>query len=111
MEAQATPFLLGENKIPLSAALFKDDAIVLKGLKSDQVLLKSDATPHGLRFFIKGWPDLGIWAAPNAPFVCIEPWQGHADPVTTDQQLLHKEGILQLPGGSHWEKSWKVELF
>jgi len=111
LKAEATPFLLEEQLVPLSHGLFADDAIVLKGLHSDTVSLKSHTTPHGLHFRIKGWPDLGIWAALNAPFVCIEPWQGHADYINHDQQLLHKEGMVELPGGGYWERSWKVDLF
>lgn len=108
---ESAPFLSGEQKVPLKHELFAEDAIVLHGLRSDTVTLKSDVDGHGLHFSIKGWPDLGIWAAPGAPFVCIEPWQGHADYVNHDQQLVHKEGVVELPAGDQWARSWKVELF
>jgi galactose mutarotase-like enzyme len=111
LEAEATPFLQDSQKITLTHELFAADAIVLKGLHSDTVTLKSDVSGHGLRFRIKDWPDLGIWAAPQAPFVCIEPWQGHADYVNHDRQLLHKEGMVELAASGEWARSWKVELF
>jgi galactose mutarotase-like enzyme len=111
LEAEATPFLQDSQKIALTHELFAADAVVLQGLRSDTVTLKSDKSGHGLRFSIKGWPDLGIWAAPGAPFVCIEPWQGHADYVNHDQQLVHKEGIVELAAAQEWARSWKVELF
>jgi galactose mutarotase-like enzyme len=110
-ETKPTPFLNHQKTLALSAGLFAEDALVFKGLRSDQVTLGSPLTSHGLHFHIQGWPYLGVWAAPNAPFVCIEPWQGHADDVDTDQQLIHKEGIIRLEAGDRWEKSWKVDLF
>ncbi|TDX00013.1 aldose 1-epimerase family protein [Dinghuibacter silviterrae] len=106
----ATPFLQDERLVHLSHALFTQDAIVLNGLVSDTVTLGSSKTPHGLTFRIRDWPDLGIWAAPDAPFVCIEPWQGHADEVDTDQELTHKKGIVALAAGATWSRAWTVEL-
>jgi galactose mutarotase-like enzyme len=111
LSASATPFLEGERVIHLTHELFTRDAIVLNGLVSESVTLGSDKTPHGLTFRIHGWPDLGIWAAPNAPFVCIEPWQGHADEVDSDQELTHKKGIVALAGGDTWERAWTVDLY
>lgn len=111
LKTTALPFFTGTQLVPLTHELFADDAIVLKGLHSDTVTLKSDKGSHGLRFHIGGWPDLGIWAAPKAPFVCIEPWQGHADYVNHDQQLVHKEGVVKLGPSEDWKRAWKVELF
>ncbi len=58
-----------------------------------------------------GFPFLGIWAAPGADFVCIEPWCGIADSVDSDQQLTNKEGINQLQPGGLFEKTWTLNLF
>jgi galactose mutarotase-like enzyme len=111
LSTEATPFLRNESVVPLNHALFAADAIVLNGLRSDSVTLGSAKTPHGLKFRIQDWPDLGIWAAPNAPFVCIEPWQGHADDVDSNQQLMQKPGIVALDAGQTWSRAWRVELF
>ena len=69
------------------------------------------ATTHGLAFDFTGFPFLGIWAAKNADFVCIEPWCGIADPADTDQQLVHKEGINALEEGELFDREWKVRVF
>jgi galactose mutarotase-like enzyme len=95
----------------LTKGLFASDAIVFKGLKSRWVSLHSDTDDHGLRFGIGGWPHLGLWAAKDADFVCIEPWQGHADPVSHDGQLERKPGMLCLAPAEDWENNWWVELF
>lgn len=111
LKPETKPFLNNDNNIPLTNELFAHDAIVLKNLKSETIQLRSDRTPHGFTFSIKDWPDLGIWAAPNAPFVCIEPWQGHADFTDHDQHLVHKSGMIILQPGKKWKRSWWVEVF
>ncbi|HSK13785.1 MAG TPA: aldose 1-epimerase family protein [Phnomibacter sp.] len=102
---------LSSGRLPLQASLFYDDAIVLRSLKSRKVTLGAVSHAHGLDFFFEGFPYLGIWAAKDAPFVCIEPWCGHADTVGHDQDLAHKPGIIDLPSGEHWQRTWVVECF
>ena len=111
IEPVPVSFLNNTRRLPLRKELFSEDALVFKGLSSHSVSLKSDKTVHGLEFDFTGFPFLGIWAAKNADFVCIEPWCGIADPVETNQQLAEKEGINKLRGGDIFEKTWKVGLF
>ncbi|MFT3934684.1 MAG: aldose 1-epimerase family protein [Chitinophagaceae bacterium] len=99
------------NKLPLTKELFAKDALVFKQLHSTNVALKTDKNPHGLLFDFAGFPFLGIWAAKNADFVCIEPWCGIADSVDTDQQFVHKEGIESLQPGKDFERTWSATLF
>jgi galactose mutarotase-like enzyme len=101
---------VNNNRIPLTKELFYQDALVFKHLQSDSVTLKSDKTPHHLRFDFKDFPFLGIWAAKNADFVCIEPWSGIADNVNHNQQLTEKEGINRLNVGGVFERTWQVEI-
>ena len=112
VNAEPEKFLVNEKKIPLSLSLFEKDAIVLKHPVSETISLRSNASDNGLTFSIKDWPHLGIWAAANAaPFVCIEPWQGHADTTDHDGQLENKPGIIRLAPEASWAKEWWVELF
>jgi galactose mutarotase-like enzyme len=99
------------NKLPLSKELFQKDALVFKGLSSNSVVLKCDKNTHGLTFDFTGFPYLGIWAAKNADFVCIEPWCGIADNVNADQQLVNKEGIQSLQPAKNFERTWSVTVF
>ena len=108
---QDNPFLKAEKALPLSHALFSADAVVLRNIDINTVSLCNSNSSHGLQMRIQGWPDLGIWAAPNAPFVCIEPWCGHADLSNHNQQLVNKAGIIELSAGAAWQKSWQVQLF
>jgi len=111
IEKQPIPLLVSTDILPLSKDLFAKDALVLKFPTSNMVSLKSDKTPHGLDFNFEGFPYLGLWAAPQADFICIEPWCGIADPVDSDQQLIHKEGIVELEPGKEFERNWNVSFF
>ena len=111
IESNPEPLLQQTNILPLSKQLFLKDAIVMKNLTSSIVSLKSDKSPHGLDFDFGNFPYLGIWAAKNADFVCIEPWCGIADSVNTNQQLINKEGINKLNAGEIFERSWMARFY
>lgn len=108
---QPAALLVNTNKLPLSKTLFDNDALVLKNLRSNKVSLRSTTNSHGLDFYFDGFPYLGIWAAKNADFVCIEPWCGIADGVDHNQQLDRKEGIEKLGSGKSWSRTWKASFF
>lgn len=100
-----------DNTLPLRPSLFYEDAIVLKYIKSNVITLASNKNEHGLHFKFDNFPFFGIWAAKDAPFVCLEPWCGIADSVTHNQQLKEKEGINKLAANAHWQRVWSVECF
>jgi len=106
-----TPFLRHTSILKLTRTLFNEDALVFKDLKSDKVSIKSKAHAHGLDFHFAGFPYLGIWAAKNADFVCIEPWCGIADSVLHDQELISKEGIVKISKDESWTRSWKIRVY
>lgn len=108
IEVSPTPLLQQTNILPLQKELFYKDAIVLKGLQSDSIRLCSDKTIHGWQFDYTDFPFMGIWAAKDANFICIEPWCGIADSVATTQQLTEKEGIHCLEAGQVFKRSWSL---
>lgn len=110
IERKPLPLLPDTAVLPLSKELFANDALVLKHPISAGVTLRSGQTERGLRMDFPGFPYLGIWAAPNADFVCIEPWCGIADPVDSDQELVGKEGINVLEGGGVFQRTWTASL-
>ena len=111
IETEPVALLQQSSVLPLTRELFHQDALVTKYPTSSIISLKSDKTDHGLDFYLGEFPYLGIWAAKNADFVCIEPWCGIADSVNADQQIEHKEGIVVLAPDQVFERSWKVRLF
>jgi galactose mutarotase-like enzyme len=99
------------NQLLLNASLFYEDAIVLKNLQSNLITLGCNKHSYGLHFKFDNFPFFGIWAAKDAPFVCLEPWCGIADSVTHSQQLKNKEGINVLAKKNKWQRTWTVECF
>lgn len=102
---------LQDNKLSLSKKLFYEDAIVLKDMQSHIITLGCNKHYHGINFSFDDFPFFGIWAAKDAPFICLEPWCGIADSVMHNQQLKDKEGIQTLATGKSWKRSWSVECF
>lgn len=104
-------FLKNSDIINLTRNLFDEDALVFKNLRSNMVSLKSTKHAHGLDFYFEGFSYLGIWAAKNADFVCIEPWCGIADSVAHDQNFASKEGIEKIGREESWTRTWRVKLY
>ncbi len=108
---QSTPFLKNTNTILLQKQLFYDDALVFKNLASKSICIKNKTNTHGLQMNFKGFPYFGIWAAKDADFLCLEPWQGIADPVSTCQQLKSKEGMMVLKPNQISRSFYSITFF
>lgn len=102
---------LDRGKLPLKHELFYGDALVFKTMSSDTISLRNTKNEHGLHFRFAGFPYFGIWAAKDANFVCLEPWEGIADGIYHNQQLSDKEGIISLSPGHDWKRTWEAEVF
>jgi galactose mutarotase-like enzyme len=111
IEEKPLPFLEHTDALPLRKELFFKDALVFKQLQSDKIILQSKADPHGWSVSFPGFPYMGIWAAKNADFVCIEPWCGIADGVNSDQQITKKMGINMLPATGSFTRAWTLEVW
>lgn len=100
-----------ENKtLPLTYELFSKDALVMTNMKSQELILRNKKNSHKVIFSFSNFPYFGIWAAKNADFVCLEPWQGIADLENHNQELTEKFGILKLKNREDWKASWAVEI-
>ena len=92
---------LDGTELDLNYDLFKGDALVFDDLKSDEISVCSRKNPKTLTIRAKDFPYWGIWtpAQGGAPFICIEPWHGHADYEDFTGELKDKEGIQKLAVG------------
>ncbi len=98
------------NRIALHGDLFNEDALIFKDLKSRKVDLKHNTKGRVLTVAFEDFSYLGIWAKPQAPYVCIEPWLGIADSVHTNQKLEEKEGIIALESKTEFNASYSIEI-
>ena len=100
-----------ENKtLPLSYGLFSKDALVMTTMKSKELILRNHKNNHKIVFTFSNFPYFGIWAAKNADFVCMEPWQGIADIEDHNQELTEKFGVLKLEISGEWRGEWAIEI-
>jgi len=107
---KTTPVLKNTNQLTITENLFNEDALVFKHLKSNTIGLQG---PKGklLSVSFEDFPFIGIWAAPKAPFVCIEPWIGHADTIDSSQDLFDKEGSVSLKAAKEFEAKYSIEVY
>ncbi len=104
------PLLENTRILPLSHALFENDALVFKNLKSKSVSLKNKCNTNVITVSLNDFPYLGIWAKPNGDFVCIEPWLGIADNADSDHEFKSKEGILKLSPSNSFKAMYSIKV-
>lgn len=111
IETDPFSFLQNEDKLRLKKELFYKDAIVLKNLRSNSISILSNKTSHGVKVEFNNFSYMGIWAAKDAEFVCIEPWCGIADHVNASGNLEDKEGIQTLSPQEEFVRNYTIEVF
>ena len=100
-----------DKELPLNIEMFKDDAIIFNDLKSNKISLKSRKSDKSITMDFSGFPYLGLWTKPTgAPFVCIEPWFGHADYEDFNGDFKDKEGINKLAVGERFKAAYLVTV-
>ena len=104
-ELEPTPVV--GNELTPAAAQFGGDALIWDRLSSRSLTF---GAAGGSRLEI-GFPDcsmLGIWQKPGADYLCIEPWQGIADPADWEGDFRTKPGVIELaPGAS---RSFRMDV-
>jgi galactose mutarotase-like enzyme len=93
----ATP--IRGRRLLLDDALFRDDVIILDQFASRSLTYGADSGPR-IRVEFPDATHLGLWTRPGAPFLCIEPWRGVADPQGFTAELDAKPGMILVPGGA-----------
>lgn len=109
-----------EKKLPLlkeSAAIALDHTLfdragtlVFDGLRSSGVSLRHREGGHGVHVDFTGFPMVAFWTPPEkqAPFLCIEPWQGCAAFEDESGQFADKPHAVVLRAGASWSISYTV---
>ena len=103
--------ILQDNKIYLKEYPFDNDAIIMKNIKSNKVVLQNHETNQKiLEFDFTGFPYLALWSKKGAPFVCIEPWQNTADRIDSTQIYKDKENVIELPKDKEFECKYSIKF-
>lgn len=112
ISTQTVPVLRNEKVLPLSYELFKEDALVFKGLQSSAVTIKNHKNSKEIMMKFAGFPYHAIWSKPEggASFICLEPWYGVADQVGERKDFSAKEGIRALIPGQSFACQYSITI-
>ncbi len=96
----------GPRRLPLQGALlsltpdlFARDALVMRDVASRAMRFEA---PSGAAVTVAAddFPHFALWTKPDAPFLSLETWTGHADPEGFSGELAQKPSIRLLPSGA-----------
>lgn len=108
----AKNILVDKKIIPLDSHTFDNDAVIVKGMKSNKVSLKNrkiNKTIFTIDF--EGFPYLAIWSKNKAPFISIQPWMTTPDNTKGTGVFRQKTDIILLPPNKEFECKYTVEFF
>lgn len=104
-DPQPTP--VKDGVLVPDASLFEADALIWDHLASRALRFGADQGAK-LDIAFPDTPMLGIWQKPGAGYLCIEPWQGIADPQGHVGDFRDKPGIVLLPPGG--ERRFRMDV-
>ena len=104
--------ILVDKKIYLKEDTFDNDAVIIKNIKSNTIILQNKKTNKKiLEFDFTEFPYLALWSKRGAPFVCIEPWQNTADRIDSTQVYKDKENIIKLEKNNMFECKYSIKFY
>ena len=99
LSPESFPTPVAARGLKLEDSLFERDAVIFDQVRSRSITYGAVDGPR-IRVGFPDAPYLGVWTKPGAPFICIEPWHGIADPDGFSGELTTKPGIFTVaPGG------------
>lgn len=107
---ETVKILNNDKEIIITKNIFDEDALILHDIKSKNITLMHKNGKNTVKFDMGGSPYLGIWAKPNAPYVCIEPWFGVNDSFEKKEDFSQKDAINKLPAEEIFNFAWEAEF-
>lgn len=105
--------LENDRVIRLRHDLFDNDAIILSKMNCRKLAIVSDKSDKRIEVDFNDFHYLGIWHKPkmDAPYVCIEPWNGIPSQTFDDEELTRKPATVTLPAGKTYEVNLDIAVF
>lgn len=106
------PFALEDGKVyHLHHDMFDHDAIFLTDM-AKAVTLKSDKTDKSVTVSYTNMPYLGLWHKPktDAPYICIEPWNGMPSDDGTVDAMETKKYMVRLAAGESEKFAFTIKI-
>lgn len=98
------------DTIPLTAHLFDDDVLAFWGVGSPSLALQGPQPDERVVLHRGNSEQLGIWAKPGAPFVCLEPWKGFGDIEGWHGNIMSRPSTYYLHEGESLNLQYALEI-
>ncbi|WP_159992796.1 aldose 1-epimerase family protein [Roseomonas sp. 18066] len=95
---QRRPVPLTGTELPVTPALVAQEAVCFLDLDSRSLRFDNGARGR-ISLRMHDMPHLALWSPPGAPFLCLESWTGHGDPVGFTGEISQKPSMRLLPPG------------
>ncbi|MFL1695863.1 aldose 1-epimerase family protein [Weissella kandleri] len=98
--------------INLNHEMFEAGLVIIENQGLDHIILCSDKSQHQIKMNIKDFRYLCLWTkeGANAPFLCIEPFQGLPDIDNKMSDLLGKEANVVLEPNENKMLTYSIEF-
>ena len=100
----------GSDTITIKEHTFDKDVMIFSKINSKSVTLENVKLGKEIKFSFFDAPFFSVWAKPNAPFVCLEPWCGINDSHERAADFSQKRGNITLEAGGSFSFSWNAEF-
>lgn len=97
--------------LPLNYELFKENgSLVFMDVPSKKVTLGSNKNDTKIIVEYENAPNLVLWTQQDAPYLCIEPWDGLPDFEVSDGDIANKAGMVRLEKDSNYSLQHKITI-
>ena len=104
---QTFPTPVAGRTLALRDDLFTNDAVIFEALNSDRLRYGAPTGPS-LEIAFPDTPWLGVWTKPGAPYICVEPWHGIADPDGYQGDFREKPGVFIVAPDATFETRMEI---
>ena len=106
---EQVPGIMGDRQ-ELSWDFFAQGTWIFDNLASDRVTIRSKKSEKFVAVEAPNFPFWAFWSPERggAPFICIEPWYGHADFVDFDGDFKDKHGVQKLDVGGIFDTEYRI---
>ena len=104
--------LIQNNELPLRYSDYDDDAIIVENLPEKSLKLINRNTGHGIQFDFATFDAIGFWTPikMEAPFICLEPWNGLPGGLDETPNFSDKKYVKALQPGASFETGYQVRV-
>lgn len=93
--SRVVPFV--GKRLPLDPNLFTEALCLLDAHSQSLRFVAPSGAAIGMT--VENIPHFALWTKPDAPFLSLEAWTGHADPEGFEGELFERPSIIRLPMG------------